>query len=381
MTARNTNPIAAQTSTDSTPDSDTWGGVNWQEKRVVTGALGLEAVRRHIMLSGRLYFPELCDGFRVKASFPFHSTYPIAKFELDDGIHRMGIVAKWAPVFQGNNEGLTEFANYLQFNSMYCVSGVRFRCPRVLNFLTDQNVLLTEEEPGSTLRYILCHPAQFHDLPDGSFRCTLEALAQWLKAFHRIDSTRISAASGWLHVERAIPWLSSDFIDRDDVIALLGRDRVETLKCARDFAQRAVRCPGCNVGRLHNDYGPGNIVVNAHRVTVLDAAWNRPGVQLSDVAYFTTCISLMGALHVRSARWRQSAVEQFLCSYFRDNGVSPETKMLLVLLRLEAVLRELARHVRRIEALPFVLRPGLRLFCRRVYREAIGIAATDAHIP
>jgi Phosphotransferase enzyme family len=356
-------------------------GNNRTEAPITPGGPEFEAVRRHIASAARHYFPELRQEFAVTSSFPYHSTYPIALFELYDGDCRRGIVAKWAPVYGENNEGLTEFTNYAQFNFVYGLrSEARYRCPRPLNFLHEHNVLLTEQEPGSTLRYILCHPLQSHELPGASLECTLQALGEWLRAFHDIDSVRVCPSSAHTHLERATPHLSGRFVLGRDALALLGNGTTQTLQCVHKTVQRATLPCDLRLGALHNDYGPGNIVINRDRATVLDAAWNRPGLQLSDVAYFTTCISLMGALHLRSQSWCRSATEQFVYAYFGDSHHPPELRLMLALLRLEALLRELDRHVRRVSELPSLVQPAARRFFRHAYADAIRSAALDAEM-
>ena len=337
----------------------------------------LEAVRRHIAFAARQYFPELRRDFQIRCSFPYHSTYPIALFRLHDGVCRRGIVAKWAPVFHDNNEGLTEFTNYQRFNS--AVGGdAAFRCPRALDFLAQRNVLLTEEEPGTTLRYVLCHPLRTHGMPGTNLGPTLRALGGWLSAFHAFDSTLVGTGSAAAHLQRATPFLSGDFANRWEVSALLGSDAVQQLQRARNLAGNLKLPDSIGFGCLHNDYGPGNVVVSRQRVTVLDVAWNRPGLQLSDVAYFATVISLMGALRLRSQRWSRFAVTQFVSGYFGDRPLSPDMKLLLALLKTDAILRELERHIRRISQLPPLWRPAVTQLCRHVYRGEIAATTLEA---
>jgi hypothetical protein len=349
-----------------------------QKTAITTDDPEFDAVRRHITLAARQYFPELLRDFDIQCSFPYHSTYPIALFELHDGERRKAIVAKWAPVFDDNNEGLTEFTNYMQFNSTYARPELHFRCPRPLDFLHENNVLLTEEEPGSTLRYVLCHPLRAHEMPGSSQGDTMCALGEWLRAFHELNSTCISGPCAAMYVHQATSHLSGDFAGRPEVLALLGSRSLETLQRARQRIDPASLASCVRVGGVHNDFGPGNIVVNRERVTVLDIGWKLPGLQLSDVAYFTAVISLMVALHLRSQAWGRLAVEQFTHAYFGDSRITPELKLLLGLLRLDAVLRELERHLRRIAEVPAMLQPTVRLLCRRAYEQEIRAAAASS---
>jgi len=148
----------------------------------------------------------------------------------------------------------------------------------------------------------------------------------------------------------------------------------------RDTVRREAYPATCGVGRLHNDFGPGNIVVNRERITVLDVACCRTGVQFSDVAYFSTCIALMGALHLRAEQSCRNLVKDFVAAYFDNRAVPRDIEMLLVLLRLNAVVRELQRHVRRVAELPSPLRTAAQIFCSRVYGRLISSVAEDAGI-
>ena len=328
----------------------------------------ISRIRNHIQSNARQYFPDLRDRFTVETSFPYRSSNLIARFGINDGTCRKGIVAKWAPVYRENNEGLTEFRNYRLFNSVYRPE-LEFQCPTALDFLSDHNVLLTLEEPGLTLREILCRWFD-NGVRRSDLNSTLRAVGKWLRAYHRLSRPVGTSGmnTGFVNEFRYLHRCAAD------VEELLGKTGSKALERARKMAGDPFVLGDVPVGRLHNDLGPGNIVVGEGKVTILDAACNRAGVQLIDVAYFSTCIALMGAIHLRSEDSCGSIVDSFMAGYFGQGGAPSHLRQCLALLRLNAIARELERHSRRLAQLPFPFRGAARFFLRQAYESLISEA-------
>jgi len=329
-------------------------------------------VRYHILSNAPQYFPELRDKFTVETSFPYRSSSLIARFCIDDGTCRKGIVAKWAPVYRENNEGLTEFTNYRIFNSVYR-SELEFQCPTALAFLSEDNVLLTLEEPGLTLREILCRWFD-NGISRSDLNSTLRAVGKWLRAYHQLS--RPVEAGMDTGTENGLRYLHRCWATDADVSELLGSHGL-ALEQARKIADDPTILGELMVGRLHNDLWPGNIVVGKGKVTVLDAACNRAGVQFADIACFSTCVSLMGVTHFRSNDSRRLLAESFIAGYFGEAAVPSHLKRGLALLRLNAIAGNLERHCRRLAELPYPYRAAARSFLRRVYGSLINAAIRD----
>src|SRR6185437_11625564 len=100
-------------------------------------AKSVESIRKHLVAHAPRYFPALSGDISIRIEeVKRPSTNALVRFVLSDGYTAARVIAKWAPVYAQNNEGLTEFWHYRLFNSS-CGHQSAFGCPTPLCFVED----------------------------------------------------------------------------------------------------------------------------------------------------------------------------------------------------------------------------------------------------
>ena len=329
----------------------------------------VESVREDFAVHARSYFPVLSGDVSIRIEdVKRSSTNALIRFALSDGCTTARVIAKWAPVYPENNEGLTEFAHYRLFNSRYGYESA-FGCPIPLCFFESENVLLTEEQDGLPLRDV-CRSV----LHRGSFKRVLHATilsGRWLCAFHHLTSPiKLPLHSAWGLVEKWSPWILERYLAKTELASVMTtRMRNKIGHCRRLLASCSCIC---NIGAIHGDFGPGNILVSSKKVTVLDAASNELGPQLIDVADFLGYMHLLSTVSLRKTRSCGTFINEFLKAYLGPEELQSAEKALLNLLMIGTIARTLERHLSAIRLMVAPLRALAASYCAHRYRNVLG---------
>ena len=324
--------------------------------------MALRRVQGHLEEHGLDYFPALKEITKIRIErVKEESTNPLRRFVLSDGTQNARVIAKWAPVYCSNNEGLTEYRHYHHFNAEFH-GAVPFSCPRPLAFIESDGVLLTEEKILSPLVGLLRFRRQS--------RTTERAVrlsAKWLAAFHKLTCSEPKPVGlTWRGIERSSPWITDRYLEREDVNAIVGPEiRGRILRVRSRFRSGSFLC---RMGGVHRDFGPGNIGVSIEGVTVFDAAYNRQGPQLLDVADFITYLGLLPTFGLRSARICRGLTNAFLEAYFETSPASVDETIVLKMLAIGSLVRSLDRHLSISRRFPCPLESIFKSWLARMYR-------------
>ena len=315
---------------------------------VVTAAM-LGDIAERIRSRISLYFPGTSLD---SASAQVHmrrlgetSSYPLflAETRAPDGTER-AIVVKFAPVFDDNNEGLTEY-NHLQVMHDRLGPARELRVPRPLDFYADTNALLMERVGGERLsRVLLRDGGRFagHD----AFR-RLEATArrcgEWLAVYHQLTRQGDTAPFG------------EDFAARvEDKLALFQRHGFCRVTAARVMeVVRALRTFGHDrrvaLSDQHGDYGPQNAHAGDDFVCVFDLNYRTPAPIYEDIDYFLVTLETMNP-YPHQFFFDRSRVQAlrapFLDGYFGEGRRDPLLELYLQGYYLKSLLFRCAKQRR-----------------------------------
>ena len=241
------------------------------------------AIVEHLRKHGSQYFPSLKPRFSISIERIRGSTNPVFRFVLSDGKKSFGVFAKRPAVYPENNEALSEYQNYTDFN-LSRSEPCGFQCPQVLTLMSGSEVLLTEEAEGSSLLKLIRGPSAVRHPRSMDCLTAVELSAKWLAAFHQLAASTEEPGEVTDH----IPLLNGARELDDWLAGILGRELAQSLNHWRHSVIGIWRNSAGPIGRWHGDFGAGNVVVGVDKVTVLDAAFRSPGPQLADLAEFLT---------------------------------------------------------------------------------------------
>jgi hypothetical protein len=294
------------------------------------------------------------------------STNALARFVLFDGHATARVIAKWAPVYAENNEGLTEFGHYRRFNS--CWGREAFGCPRPLCFVKGENVLLTEEQEGVPLRDA-CHSALHRRRSRQILRAVILS-GRWLNAFHHLTPpAMLPMSSAWVLLEWLAPCIFDAYLAKSELGSVVTSQMRRQMERVRRILAHC-SC-ACKVGTIHRDFGPGNILVSSKAITVLDAACNKRGPQLIDVADFFAYMRLLSTVTLRTTQTCENLIDEFWNAYLGSGEIHAAERALLDLLIVGATARNLERHLGAARSLPAPLRRVTGSYCIRRYRRML----------
>lgn len=210
------------------------------------------------------------------------------------------------------------------------------RCPQVLAYYPDRELLLLEMVGGTNLRSLLCGRAQLRgraSLPE-----LLGLCGQWLARFHSL--TRSGDEGNpfeWLGEALASPSSRMIFANHaDHNTHELLQDVVKTLR--REHADfLAPRC------MIHGSFTPYHVLVQDDRIYVIDFEGGRIGYAYEDLAFFAAYYDILPPWRRALGARRIDLREQqriFLESYLsRSAPLRQPERLILRLARLLAIAR------------------------------------------
>ena len=259
---------------------------------VVTAAM-LGDIAERIRSRIARYFPETpLDSTSAQVSLRRlgeTSSYPLflAETRAPDGTAR-AIVVKFAPVFDDNNEGLTEYRHLQAMHDRLGDAG-ELRVPRPLDFYADVNALLMEQVGGERLSRVLLRDGGRFAGRDAARRleAAVRRCGEWLAVYHRLTRQGETAPFGDEFVARVDEKLAL-FIRHGfgRVSADLVLNTVQTLRAfGRDHRVA--------VSDQHGDYGPQNAHAGDDFVYVFDLNYHAPAPIYEDIDYFLVTLETM----------------------------------------------------------------------------------------
>jgi len=317
----------------------------------------VHAVEAHLCRNALRYFPGLHGKVCVHRLPMRGSTAQIVRFQVVAGALRKDVVAKWAPIYKENNEGLTEYYHYKRFNDNNTIAAIG--CPTALDFLAEGNVLLTEAVPGESLLTLLRRRniSRVGHAKTQEMDRAIQLCGIWLRKFHSLvcEETTAESNAQARRIRGCIPKINALCFGDDTTLPFHG-----SLLCKiRSIMQHVFHggFPGsCQFAQRHGDFGPGNILVDSGSIAVLDITRNKPAPTVSDLAYFTVYLDLMPYTWLMDHRLFARYKSLFLAAYFGDRTIPSDQLFLFHLFELEALLKFWLRQNERMRSLPKIVR-------------------------
>ena len=278
------------------------------------------------------YFPELvgreltldCYALDVPSTYPL---FVVDVYSPRDPKPSASIVIKFAPVFEDNNEGQTEFDNMTLFVER-AGSNDTVRVPRPIDFYPEENALLMERVDGELLLSMLLRECRYLAQPSGLQR-TADAVArcgQWLTRYHNLTAGAEAPV-----FDSAF---EKEMVRRFGELETFGFP-AEVLRALRRALAKLTRFGAHNtapVAKPHGDFGPSNVIVRPEAIYVFDLNYHLPSCVYDDIAFFVTTLETINPFPRHPLFNRRRAValrDVFLRAYFDRVDTSPTSGLLL----------------------------------------------------
>jgi hypothetical protein len=290
------------------------------------------------------------------------SSYPLFAVRVGEGENARGAIVKFAPVFDENNEGETEYRHLVTMHARLAAIP-ELRVPRPLDFYDDINALVMERVGGERFSRVILRDAGFFAPRDAAFPLLTAArrCGSWLAAYH--DAT---------HVRDASPF-SDDFVGQiQQKLAGFGTQGFPDAAAATVMrtVERLHRAGGSRrvpVADQHGDYGPQNVHCGDDHVCVFDLNYHRSAPIYEDVVYYLVTLETMNPFPRQwffDRRCVRAMREPFLSGYFGDTRFSTEHTLCIEGYYLKALLFRCAKQRRNTAkrgALPLALFDAQRI--------------------
>jgi hypothetical protein len=238
-----------------------------------------------------------------------------------------GVIVKFAPVYPGHNEGLTEY-QHLELMTKSLGADGSLRVPRPLDFYGDLNALATEEVGGRRFSAELVRDASAFATKEtaGRLHWIIEHSGRWLAEFHRTTS-RGAAHPFDEEFRKGV---------RRKMRAMrpFGFPQKTAARVERTMDELADKTAGRTApfAGLHGDFGPQNIHVGDGWVCVFDLSYHTGAAVFDDITYFLVTLETLNPLPRNPFFSRRRALalrEPFLRGYFGSAELSPADRLFL----------------------------------------------------
>lgn len=288
-------------------------------------------VRAHL----RRLFPDvsLRAGLRV-LPLAVETSHLMAVVEADDGSGRRLLIKGRGKHNKIGQSSEIEMQILSEVAPKIWADNGAVRCPQLLAYYPDQEILLMEMVEGLELYSLLCGLG--HSRDRRTLSRLMELCGEWLARLHALTQ---SSEEG-----NPFEWLAEKF-GREKTQRVFARcdatrsyDQVRSLLDKLCDRYRSFRKKLCTV---HGEFSPYHVLVKDDSIYVIDLASSRQGYLYADLAHFTTFYDAMPAWRRIMGGLRLDLEEQkrlFLRAYFSHapSLLPPET-IVMHLARLEAM--------------------------------------------
>ncbi len=221
----------------------------------------------------------------------------------------------------------------LQKSSSIFKANTSLRVPTLLGTLSQDKGLILEASPGSLLLAHLTENISFFasEPQMTQIDSLMKQCASWLRTFHQIEVQEKSfdlehylTIFERYHKELKEHQVSSALLKRLDAF-------LQELEPLKAFETTYVQS--------HDDFGPGNVLVDGHSVTVMDIPWGFVDSIYHDLSYFILQLETLN-FSLKKLFFNQSQMtrykETFIATYFEGNKTD---EMLLEMFYLRNMMR------------------------------------------
>lgn len=207
--------------------------------------------------------------------------------------------------------------NCLEENYNYFNAKTMFRAVKPIAFFPEWHAIVTAETPGLVLKPVIMCYTRLLSLQDiESFKKVLFLCGSWLRDFHHNVKTATD-----FEMEGITLYLSKRLEKLEDV-GLVRKEIGKVLRKKMEAIEQAyIRFVPSVL--LHNDFIPGNILVDRERICVLDFSWVGKGCHYFDITAFWLELQRLGEMPHYSKRNVSLLQKAFLEGY---GGIDQESK-------------------------------------------------------
>ncbi len=264
--------------------------------------------------------------------FKKDSSSPLYLFkarDMSNNIHK-SIVVKFAPVYDDNNEGATEYRNLSYLYKRFEASNEGVHVARPLDFFSDINALITEKVEGEQLsrRMLRLNSKPTSSTNKEELFELIRKCVRCLRMYHQF--TRQEKRSS----------LSDEFANklkgRMLYLEKFGFPNEVTKKIMSIVNEVSYMVDQHNLpwAGQHGDFGSQNIVVSQRDIYVFDLQRYHPEAIYNDLGYFLVTLETMNTFPkypLYNFRYTKMFQKAFLTSYFNveNNGLKNVDRLLL----------------------------------------------------
>lgn len=270
------------------------------------------------------YYPEFHGLRYIIEQVPFleKSTYPLYLFKVRDisnVIHR-SIVVKFAPVYNDNNEGKTEYKNLTYAYERFEALGEDIHVAKPLDFFDDINALVVEKVEGERFgSKILRMNSKFASKREKEklFRLIVQS-GRWLYSYHQFTQAKIYCTLN----EKFVIELKKEMVALE-TYGFPHKVTEKVLGVIYEIFSTMIlhKFPLVN---QHGDFGPQNIMISQNGMYVFDLQRSQYEIIYSDVAYFLVSLETINPLPkypLYDFKYSMVLQKAFMLGYFgAENG-------------------------------------------------------------
>ncbi len=331
-------------------------------------------IKNHILKNAKTYFPDLGERYSVMVTPYVGSTYQMYYCKIESESVTKKVFAKCTPRSEQNNEGLTEFNHYRQFNKIN--TNPNIACPRPLDFIEDLNILLTEAVPGDNLHRIFKNIHRiFKKVDKAEIAEIIKLCALWLRTFHSIAKTAKKEAINERYFEDTIRYMRylSDrqpYEGKRNKFAFSGKILFEIERVLNQLLLIKSKVL-CEYANRNGDFGLSNIIIHDRAITVLDIDSNRIEPVAQDISAFLVAMELMPYLYLFSRKHSARYKSIFLQTYFQPQNIDAELRFVLSVYELQALLKSCMRHHLTMNRINPVIGKFASMYLQCIYRRKL----------
>ncbi|GEM_PF-2881592 len=187
---------------------------------------------------------------------------------------------------------------------------------RPIAFFPEWRAIITAESPGFVLKTVVMSHTHILSISDtAKLQKTMFLCGKWLRDFHQSVKapTEFEMEGITLYVSRRLEMLEREGLIKIDSGKSLSRYLEEIEKAHLSFLPRVL---------LHNDFIPGNILLDGDKIGVLDFSWVGRGCHYFDITAFWLELQRLGETPKYSKRKVSLLQKAFLEGY---GGISEES--------------------------------------------------------